>query len=57
LHAGGSKVIDIERMLSEVEIHAPNGERVEFEAIAFIDQPEFKRMGRLQATQPPSSRN
>src|SRR5690349_13078310 len=43
----GQKIIDIGRMLSEVEIEAPNGERKEFEQIAFIDQLEWKRMAKL----------
>ena len=43
----GQKVIDIGRMLSEVEIQAPNGTRKEFEQIAFIDQLELKRVGKL----------
>ena len=43
----GQKIIDIGRMLSEVEIFAPNGTRQEFESIAFIDQLEWKRVGRL----------
>ena len=43
----GQKIIDIGRMLSEVEIHAPNGDRKEFEQIAFIDQLEWKRMAKL----------
>jgi len=43
----GQKIIDIGRMLSEVEIQAPNGDRKEFEQIAFIDQLEWKRMAKL----------
>jgi len=43
----GQKIIDIGRMLSEVEIHAPNGAPLEFESIAFIDQLEWKRMAKL----------
>jgi len=43
----GQKIIDLGRMLSEVEIHAPNGTRKEFKQIAFIDQLEWKRMGKL----------
>ena len=43
----GQKIIDIGRMLSEVEIQAPNGTRKEFEQIAFIDQLEWKRVGKL----------
>jgi hypothetical protein len=43
----GQKIIDIGRMLSEVEIQAPNGTRKEFKQIAFIDQLEWKRMGKL----------
>ena len=40
----GQKIIDIGRMLSEVEIQAPNGDRKEFKQIAFIDQLEWKRV-------------
>lgn len=43
----GQKIIDIGRMLSEVEIQAPNGTRKEFKQIAFIDQLEWKRMAKL----------
>jgi hypothetical protein len=43
----GQKILDIGRMLSEVEIQAPNGTRKEFEQIAFIDQLEWKRVGKL----------
>ena len=43
----GQKIIDIGRMLSEVEIHAPNDDPLEFESIAFIDQLEWKRVGKL----------
>ena len=43
----GQKIIDVGRMLSEVEIRTPNGTRQEFESIAFIDQLEWKRVGRL----------
>jgi len=43
----GQKIIDIGRMLSEVEIQAPNGDRKEFEQIAFIDQLDWKRMAKL----------
>ena len=43
----GQKIIDVGRMLSEVEIRTPNGTRQEFESIAFIDQLEWKRVGQL----------
>jgi hypothetical protein len=43
----GQKIIDVGRMLSEVEIHAPNGNRQEFESIAFIDQLEWERVARV----------
>ena len=43
----GQKILDIGRMLSEVEIQAPNGTRKEFKQIAFIDQLEWKRMAKL----------
>lgn len=34
------------RTLSEVEIRTPNGNRQEFESIAFIDHLEWKRVAR-----------
>ena len=43
----GQKIIDVGRMLSEVEIRTPIGTRQEFESIAFIDQLEWKRVGQL----------
>jgi hypothetical protein len=43
----GQKIIDVGRMLSEVEIRTPGGARQEFESIAFIDQLEWKRVGQL----------
>ena len=43
----GQKIIDIGRMLSEVEIQAPNGDRKDFKQIAFIDQLEWKRVGKM----------
>ena len=43
----GRKIIDVGRMLSEVEIQAPNGTRKEFESIAFIDQLEWKRVSHI----------
>lgn len=43
----GQKIIDIGRMLSEVEIRRPNGTPQHFESIAFIDQLEWKRVGQL----------
>ena len=43
----GQKIIDVGRMLSEVEIRDPDGARREFESIAFIDQLEWKRVGQL----------
>jgi hypothetical protein len=42
----GRKIIDIGRMLSEVEIRTPNGRSVEFASIAFIDEMETLRVGR-----------
>jgi len=43
----GQKIIDIGRMLSEVEIRTPSGSPQEFESIAFIDQLEWTRVGQL----------
>jgi len=40
----GQKIIDIGRTLSDVEIRAPNGLRMEFASIAFIDQEELRRV-------------
>ena len=40
----GQKVIDIGRMLSEVEVRAPDGKRMDFSSIAFIDPSEFDRV-------------
>ena len=37
----GQKVIDIGRTLSDVEMHAPNGARLEFESIGFSDMLEL----------------
>jgi len=48
----GQQIIDIGRMLSEVEIRAPNDNRVDFESIAFIDQLEWNRVGRLLGEPP-----
>ena len=35
--AAGQKVIDVGRTLSDVEVRAPDGERLEFASLAFID--------------------
>lgn len=43
----GQKIIDVGRMLSEVEVRTPNGARQEFESIAFIDKLEWKRVAQL----------
>src|SRR6188474_1522099 len=40
----GQKIIDIGSTLSDVEIRAPNGLRMEFASIAFIDQEELRRV-------------
>ena len=40
----GQKIMDIGRMLSEVEMRAPNGLRMEFASIAFIDLSEMQRL-------------
>jgi hypothetical protein len=38
------KIVDIGRAISEVETRAPDGRRVEFKSIAFIDTLEIPRM-------------
>ena len=38
------KVLDVGRMLSEVEMRAPDGKRMEFSSIAFIDVLEMERL-------------
>ena len=40
----GEKIIDIGRMLSEVEMRAPDGRRLEFKSIAFSDPSELQRL-------------
>jgi hypothetical protein len=40
----GRKVIDIGRMLSDVEMRAPDGKRLELMSIAFSDVTEVKRL-------------
>ena len=40
--AAGQKVIDVGRTLSEVEVRAPDGERLEFASLAFIDTLELQ---------------
>lgn len=42
----GQKIIDIGRMLSEVEMRAPDGRRLEFASIAFSDLSEIQRLAR-----------
>jgi hypothetical protein len=42
----GEKIIDIGRMLSEVEMRAPDGRRLEFKSIAFSDPSELQRLVR-----------
>jgi len=44
--AAGRKIIDIGRMLSEVEMRAPDGRRLEFASIAFSDLAELQRLVR-----------
>jgi hypothetical protein len=44
--AAGRKIIDIGRMLSEVEMRAPDGRRLEFASIAFSDLSELQRLVR-----------
>jgi len=40
-HPAGQKILDIGRMLSEVEIRADSGRRLEFASIAFMDMYEW----------------
>lgn len=42
----GQKIIDIGRVLSEVEMRAPDGLRLEFASIAFTDLSELQRLVR-----------
>jgi|SRR5688500_11635765 len=42
--AAGQKVIDIGRMLSDVEMRGPDGRRLEFASIAFSDLTEIQRL-------------
>jgi len=42
----GQQIIDIGRTISEVEMRAPDGQRLEFESIAFSDLTELKRLVR-----------
>jgi hypothetical protein len=42
----GRKVIDIGRMLSDVEVRSPDGRRLEFASIAFIDSMEMRQFAR-----------
>ena len=42
----GRQIIDIGRTISEVEMRAPDGQRLEFESIAFSDLTELKRLVR-----------
>jgi hypothetical protein len=53
----GQKVIDIGRMLSDVEMRAPDGSRLEFASIAFSDLMEVHQLARtlrLDAADDPS---
>lgn len=46
----GAKILDIGRMLSEVEMRAPDGLRLEFASIAFTDLRELQQiLGELNA--------
>lgn len=47
----GQKLIDVGRTISEVEMRAPNGRRLEFDSIAFID---MREIGQISRTHPPS---
>jgi hypothetical protein len=40
----GAKILDIGRMLSEVEMRAPDGQRMEFASIAFTDLAELQQV-------------
>src|SRR5688500_14506333 len=40
----GQKVLDIGRMLSDVEVHAPDGRWLEFTSIAFSEPAEIRRL-------------
>jgi len=40
----GQKIIDVGRMLSEVEVRSPDGSRLEFASIAFSDPSEIQRL-------------
>ena len=42
----GRSIIDLGRMLSDVEMRAPNGQRLEFASIAFTDLEETRRFMR-----------
>ena len=42
----GQQILDIGRTISEVEMRAPDGQRLEFESIAFSDLTELKRLVR-----------
>jgi len=42
----GQKIIDIGRTLSDVELRAPDGARLEFTSIAFTDLLEFRTLAR-----------
>ena len=42
----GAKILDIGRMLSEVEMRTSDGQRVEFSSIAFSDPSEIERLFR-----------
>jgi hypothetical protein len=41
--AAGRKILDLGRMLSEIEVRGPDGSRMEFESIGFSDVLELKR--------------
>jgi hypothetical protein len=42
----GRKIIDIGRTLCDVELHGPNGSRLEFASIAFTDLVELQTLAR-----------
>jgi hypothetical protein len=45
-HPAGQRIIEIGRMLSEVEMRADDGQRLAFESIAFMDMQEWEEVFR-----------
>src|SRR5215831_5300267 len=48
----GRKIIDIGRTLSDVEVRAPDGGRLEFASIGFSDLLELQRLAREMGSDP-----